>query len=138
MTRLAAAAAAVAGLGIAGYLTIGHYAGAEPACAIAHGCGKVQASPYAQLAGVPVALLGVLGYAAILTALASDGERARSAAAFLALGGWGFSAWLTYVEVVRLEAICTWCVASALLMTVLAGLTVVRQLSAAPSPARPG
>ena len=47
---------------IATYLTIVHYAGGEPVCAVAHGCATVQKSDYAQLAGVPVALLGVLGY----------------------------------------------------------------------------
>ena len=70
-------------------------------CAIAHGCATVQKSRYAELAGVPVALLGALGYVAILGSLARDGETARTATAFLAIAGLGFSAWLTYVEVVR-------------------------------------
>ena len=56
------------GLGIATYLTVVHYAGGEPVCAVAHGCATVQKSDYAQLAGVPVALLGVFGYLAILPA----------------------------------------------------------------------
>ncbi len=51
---------------IATYLTIVHYAGGEPVCAIAHGCATVQKSTYAEFAGVPVALLGLLGYVAIL------------------------------------------------------------------------
>ena len=50
------------GLGIAAYLTIVHYAGGSPVCAIAHGCETVQKSRYAEFAGVPVALLGLLGY----------------------------------------------------------------------------
>jgi uncharacterized membrane protein len=123
---------AVAGLGIAGYLTVVHYAGGEPVCAIAHGCATVQKSTYAELAGVPVALLGLLGYVAILAALARDGERERTAAAFLSLAGFGFSAWLTYVEVVKLDAICIWCVGSAICMTLLAALSVARVLSAPP------
>ena len=98
-----------------------HYAGGEPVCAIAHGCATVQKSDYAELAGVPVALLGLLGYVAILAALARDGERARTLAAFVSLAGFGFSAWLTYVEVARLDAICIWCVGSAICMTLLAG-----------------
>ena len=132
--RLAAIAVALAGLGIATYLTIVHYAGAAPVCAISHGCATVQQSEYAALAGVPVALLGLLGYAAILVTLVRDGEAWRTAGAFLALGGLGFSAWLTYVEVWRLEAICIWCVASAVCMTLLAGLSVARLLTAPPSP----
>jgi uncharacterized membrane protein len=92
----------------------------------------VQQSRYAELAGVPVALLGLLGYVAILASLARDGERARTVTAFLALAGFGFSGWLTYVELARLEAVCSWCVASAACMTVLAVLSVTRLLAAAP------
>jgi len=128
--RRASIAIGLAGLGIAGYLTIVHYAGGEPVCAIAHGCATVQKSAYAELGGVPVALLGLLGYVAILTALARDGEHERTAAAFLSLAGFGFSAWLTYVEVAKLDAICVWCVGSAVCMTLLAGLSAARLLAA--------
>ena len=114
------------GLGIAGYLTVVHYAGGEPVCAIAHGCATVQKSAYADLAGVPVALLGLLGYLAILGSLAGDGERARTVTAVLAFSGFGLSAWLTWIEVGELHAICIWCVGSALCMTALAGLSAVR------------
>ena len=132
MTRLraASAAVAVAGLGIAAYLTAVHYAAAAPACAIAHGCEIVQRSGYAELAGVPVAVLGLAGYAAILMSLAGDGERARTVTAFLALAGLGFSGWLTYVELAVLEAVCSWCVGSALCMAALAALSVARLLGA--------
>ena len=63
MSRAAArdGAVALAGLAIAAYLTVVHYAGGEPVCAVAHGCATVQQSDYAQLAGIPVALLGLLG-----------------------------------------------------------------------------
>ena len=127
--RPAAIAVALAGLGIAGYLTLVHYTGGSPVCGIAHGCATVQTSEYAELAGVPVALLGLLGYAAILASLARDGETARTATAFLALAGFGFSAWLTYVELARLDAVCSWCVASAACMTALAALSVTRLLA---------
>jgi uncharacterized membrane protein len=125
-SRRLSVAVALAGLAIAGYLTIAHFAGAAPVCAIAHGCATVQKSAYAELAGIPVALLGLLGYAAILASLAADGERGRTVTAALAFAGFGFSAWLTYVEVVELRAICVWCVASALCMTALAGLSAAR------------
>ena len=130
--RTAAAAVGLAGLGIAGYLTVVHYTGAAPVCALAHGCETVQKSRYSELAGVPVALLGLLGYVAILATLARDGERERTAAAFLSLAGFGFSAWLTYTEVAKLHAICPWCVGSAICMTLLAGLTAARLLAAPP------
>ena len=130
--RLAAAAIATIGLAIASYLTIVHYAGGEPVCAVAHGCSTVQKSDYAQLAGVPVALLGVLGYVAILASLIRDTETTRTAAAFLSIGGLAFSGWLTYVEVFELDAICIWCVGSAICMALLAVITTARMLRSPP------
>jgi uncharacterized membrane protein len=130
--RAAAIGVALAGLGIATYLTVVHYAGGEPVCAVAHGCATVQQSDYAALAGVPVALLGVLGYLGVLAALARDGEAWRTAAAFLSLAGLAFSGWLTYVEVGILDAICIWCVGSAICMVLLTVLTVARMLRAEP------
>jgi uncharacterized membrane protein len=124
MRRAVSAGVALAGLGIAAYLTVVHYAGGAPVCAIAHGCETVQKSAYATLAGVPVALLGLIGYAGILASLLRDDDAGRTATAFLSLLGFGFSAWLTYVEVERLHAICIWCVGSAVCMTLLAALGV--------------
>ena len=127
--RLATAVVAFVGLGIAGYLTAVHYGGGDPVCAIAHGCAVVQQSEYAALAGVPVALLGLIGYAGILVTLLRDDQTARGATALLALMGAGFSAWLTYVEVARLDAICIWCVGSAVCMVLLAALSSARMLA---------
>jgi len=126
--RAAAIGVALAGLGIAVYLTVVHYAGGTPVCAIAHGCAVVQASEYSELAGVPVAVLGLVGYTGILAALARDGESGRTAAALLSLAGLGVSGWLTYVEVGVLHAICVWCVGSAVCMALLAALTISRML----------
>jgi uncharacterized membrane protein len=130
--RTAGLVLAVLGIGIAGYLTYVHYAGVEPACSIAHGCHKVQHSEYAALAGVPVAVLGLVGYVGILAALAVDGEPGRMAAALFALVGFGFSAYLTYRELFTIDAICQWCVASAVLMTGLAIVCVRRLLTPPP------
>lgn len=127
--RAASAAVALIGLGIATYLTIVHYAGGAPVCAISHGCETVQRSSYAKVAGVPVALTGLFGYFAILVSLARDGEDWRLATAFLSVAGLGFSLWLTWVEVGILNAICIWCVGSAICMAVLAALSVTRVLS---------
>jgi len=129
--RLATAALGLLGLGIAGYLTWVHYAGLEPFCVGGGGgCERVQASRWATLAGVPVALLGLGGYAAILLTLAFPGEAGRSGAAFLTLVGLGFSAWLTYVEIAEIRAICQWCVASAIVMALLAAVSIMRVLHA--------
>jgi uncharacterized membrane protein len=135
--RTAVAVLALAGVGVAGYLTWVHYADLDPICAGGGGgCEKVQSSDYAELAGVPVALLGLIGYAAILGSLALPGDAGRFAGALLALAGFGFSAWLTYVELFEIDAICQWCVASAVIMTALAVLTSLRVV--APHPAGSG
>jgi len=129
--RLRAGALAIAGIGIcvAGYLTYVHYAGLQPFCAGGgHGCERVQSSSYAKLAGIPVAVLGLAGYVAIAAALLAPGERARLAAAALAVSGFGFSAYLTYLELVVIDAICQWCVTSAVLLTALMVLAVWRLL----------
>jgi uncharacterized membrane protein len=128
--RVATATLASAGLAIAGYLTWVHYAGLDPVCVGgAGGCERVQASPWAELAGVPVAVLGLAAYATILASLALPEPAGRSLATFVSLVGFGFSAWLTYVELVEIEAVCQWCVASAVLMTALAAVSVTRSLS---------
>lgn len=131
--RIAAAVLALAGVGVAGYLTWVHYADVEPICAGGSGgCEKVQSSDYAELAGAPVALLGLIGYGAILASLAIPGDAGRFAGAVLALAGFGFSAWLTYVELFEIDAICQWCVASAAIMTALAVVTSLRFASSGP------
>jgi uncharacterized membrane protein len=126
--RTAGLVLAVLGIAVAGYLVYVHYADVDPVCNIAHGCHKVQTSDYAKLAGVPVALLGLIGYVGILAALLAPGETARMAAALLSLVGFGFSMYLTYRELFTIDAICQWCVASAILMTGLAILTTWRLL----------
>ena len=128
--RTAGIALAVLGLGIASYLTYVHYADIEAVCTIAHGCEKVQTSEWADLAGVPVALLGVFGYASILASMFVRGEAGLLAGAGLALVGFGFSAYLTYREFWSIEATCVWCVASAIVLTLLAIVCVARLLRA--------
>src|SRR5580693_1548470 len=121
---------ATIGLGWATYLTYVHYSGEAPVCSIkGNPCAQVQKSAYSELAGVPVALIGAIGYLFILgTLLASDGERARFATTALTLGGFGFSVYLTYREVFTLHKICEDCVASAVIMTILMCLSVWRFL----------
>jgi uncharacterized membrane protein len=127
----AAVALSVIGIAIASYLVYVHYADVKPICSISHGCETVQKSKYAKLAGVPVALIGLGGYVAILASLFIRIEAGRLAGAGLALVGIGFSAWLTYLEAARIHAWCQWCVGSAIVMTLLA-ITLVWRMIAAP------
>ncbi len=130
--RTAMVVLAGVGLAVAGYLTYVHYSGIAPICAgDGGGCERVQASRWAKLGGVPVALLGLAGYVLILAATLARGETARLAAAGLSLAGAGFSAYLTYLELFEIDAICQWCVVSAVLMGLLAPLSVARVLSSA-------
>jgi uncharacterized membrane protein len=132
--RIGAAILAAAGVVIAGYLTWVHYADLEPACVGGGGgCERVQASEYAALAGIPVALLGVIGYVAIGATLLVETERSRLLGALLALVGFGFSAYLTYLELGVIDAICQWCVASAVTMTLFA-LAMTARVLAPPVP----
>jgi uncharacterized membrane protein len=128
---------AVVGLGIASYLTYVHYAGIKPACTAGESCTKVQTSVYSKLGGVPVALIGLLGYIAIVASLlAPEGENARLATMAFTLVGFGFSAYLTYRELFSIHAICEWCASSAVIMTVLMSLSAWRFLRGAPAPAK--
>jgi uncharacterized membrane protein len=130
---IAIAAVALVGVGIATYLVYVHYAGIKPFCVAGNGgCEKVQTSDYAKLAGIPVAVLGLAGYLAILASLFVRGDLGRLAGAAIALSGFGFSMYLTYREIFTIKAICHWCVGSAVLMTLLAGLTVTRLIKAEP------
>jgi uncharacterized membrane protein len=126
----------VLGLGVAIFLTIVHYGGLTVPCTTKHNsCAQVQSSVYSEVVGIPVALLGLIGYAAILvTLLAPDLELSRLATLGFTLFGFGFSAYLTYREVFTLKLICEWCVGSAVLMTVLFVLAIVRYLSGPSQP----
>src|SRR5271156_3929421 len=87
------------GLGVASYLTYVHYSGINPVCTAGGSCLKVQTSSYSKLAGVPVALMGLIGYVAIMASLlAPEREETRFATAAFTTLGFGFSAYLTYRE----------------------------------------
>ncbi|MCL2769596.1 MAG: vitamin K epoxide reductase family protein [Solirubrobacterales bacterium] len=128
----------VAGLGVASYLTYVHYSGTPPVCTAGNSCLQVQTSVYSKLAGVPVALIGLLGYVAILfSLLLPDREESRFATAALTLVGFGFSAYLTGRELFSIHAICEWCVSSAVIMTILLILSIWRFLRGEDLASRP-
>ena len=124
--RLAAIVLSIAGLAVAAYLTYVHYEGIKPVCGLGGDCEKVQTSEWADLAGIPVAVLGLVGYVLILASLFVRSENGLMAGALFAVTGFGFSLYLTYRELFSIDAICQWCVTSAVLMTLLAVVTVTR------------
>ncbi len=129
--RIAIIIVCLLGIGDAGYLTYVHYAGLKVVCLSGGGgCETVQASRYAKLGGVPVAVLGLIGYISILGSTAIRGELGRAIAVTIAFVGFCFSLYLTYRELFTIHAICQWCVGSAVLMTVLVILTTIRFLRA--------
>jgi uncharacterized membrane protein len=114
-----AALVALAGLFVAIYLTLYKLGVIGTLSCSVGSCETVQLSSWATLLGLPVAAWGVGYYAAVLTlTLVGVQERfADSRGISLALAlltGWGllFSAWLTYLELFVIHAICRWCVAS--------------------------
>lgn len=108
--RLAAALLALAGAAVAGYLTWAHFADTSVVCPTGGGCEAVQQSEYAELAGVPVALLGLGAYATILALTGWDVPWARLAGAALAFAALLFSLFLLALQVFVIDALCTWCV----------------------------
>lgn len=135
--RLVAIVLAVAGLGVASYLTYVHYDGVHAVCGLGGDCEKVQSSEWSKLAGVPVALLGLIAYAVILVSLFVEREEALVVGTLTALVGFGFSAYLTYRELFTIDAICPWCVSSAIILTLLS-IVLVTRLLRTPNPGERG
>ena len=86
----------------------------------------MQHSDYAELAGVPVAILGLAAYLLLLGAAFRTGELARLVGAVTAVSGALFAGYLLYVQLVVIDAICQWCVASDVVIGLLAVTCVLR------------
>ncbi len=121
--------AALSGLGIvvSGYLALKRLTGGSLACTRWAQCDVVNNSIYAKVYGVPVSFIGLAGYLLLLglamAALRSEGRVRRHLillSLLLSVGGVGFSAYLSYLEIYVIEALCAWCVASAVIITLLA------------------
>jgi uncharacterized membrane protein len=134
--RIIATFVAAFGIGVATYIAIEAAGGEAPVCiAGGSGCQTVAESSYSHLFGVNIAVFGIVGYVLLLAAALLRGDAARMAGFGLALGGFGYSVFLTYLELFKIEAICQWCVASAVLMTVLFAVNAVRMVGYVGRPA---
>lgn len=120
------------GIFISGYLVTKRFTGGNLVCTRWADCDVVNNSVYSQFYGVPVCVIGLAGYLALLglalAALWATGRRQRQILCLglsLSFGGVGFSAYLTYLEIYVIEALCSWCVSSAIVITLLAIVTAI-------------
>lgn len=122
------------GSAVAAYLTYAHWADRATVCGGIGECELVQTSEYSDIAGVPVALFGILYFVAMaflalvrinrITWMPGGLEWVQPVALSMALSATAFIAYLTYVELFVLEAICIWCVGLATLTVASLALTV--------------
>ncbi len=118
------------GVGVATYIAIADSGGGSPVCiAGGHGCQAVAESSYSHLAGVNIAIFGIAGYVVLLACALLRGDAFRLTAFVVSLIGFGYSLYLTYLELFTIDAVCQWCVASAVLMTLLFVTNAVRMLA---------
>jgi uncharacterized membrane protein len=122
-----AAVIALAGLADAVYLTVVALTGETAACGGSTGCVEVLGSPYAKIAGVPVAFWGVWGYFAAFcfaTFAGFGSKRAQRLFAVTVGAMFAMTLWLLYVQAFVLHAFCRYCLFSAAFTFLLAGFVV--------------
>ena len=106
-------ALSLAGFAIASYLTTVYLARVPPVCLSSGGCVTVQHSSYAHIAGIPLPVIGLVGYTLLFITACLPGQRARTAGMVLTVFAILTSVGLTYIELEVIHAICIWCVGSA-------------------------
>ncbi|HET9418932.1 MAG TPA: vitamin K epoxide reductase family protein [Chthoniobacterales bacterium] len=123
-----AAIIALAGLADATYLTVQALTGETLVCGGSADCSRVLASPYARVAGVPVAAFGCLAYFAAFAFATFAGfgyRRARTLLSITVAAMFLVTLWLLYVQAFLLHAFCRYCLFSAALVFLLAALVVL-------------
>jgi uncharacterized membrane protein len=134
--RSVATFVATLGVGVATYIAIADSGGGSPVCVGgSHGCQTVAESSYSHLLGVNIAIFGAVGYVLLLLAAVSRGDTARMGGFAVSLAGFGYSVFLTYLELFVIDAVCQWCVFSAILMTVLFATNAIRMVRYVGTPA---
>lgn len=121
----------ILGIGVAGYLTWTHLAGTDPYCGSTHSCADVQNSSYSEVAGIPVSVIGLMGYLVLLTLSLLRGRISAEIGFYLpvlsfgaALVGVLYSAYLTYLEAFVIRAWCYWCLTSAVIIAAIWVLSI--------------
>jgi len=128
ITRWATPLVILAGLLVAGYLAYVETTLTEATCGAVGNCNTVQQSSYAQIAGVPIGVMGIIGYVAMLLVWVFDQYRKQASTTWLlfgmALAGVIFSIYLTFLEPFVIGESCVWCLTSAVVMTMLLWLSL--------------
>jgi uncharacterized membrane protein len=106
-------ALSLAGFGIASYLTTVYLQNIPPLCGTSGGCVTVQHSSYAHIGGIPLPVIGLVGYGLLFITACLPGQRARTAGMVFTVLAITASIGLTYLELYVIHAICLWCVGSA-------------------------
>lgn len=123
------------GIVFSGYLTYLYYSNASAAfCTVGSGCDAVRESAYSTILGTPVAVFGVIGYLSIfISSFISVAYRVKWVLLyFLSLAGFVFSAYLTYVELFVINAICPYCLASSIIITAILITLLLRRPGLSP------
>ena len=124
---------ALLGVLVSIYMTIYKLTSNNAMCLGSGDCSTVNASPYSMVSGIPVALLGVLGYAAILGILALEARAGKFFKQNATLGVFGltvtgfvFTLYLVYIEIYVIYALCPFCITSQVTMTILFIISTIR------------
>jgi uncharacterized membrane protein len=123
--RHLAAALALVGAGLMAYLLYVRHTGGAPICT-GDGCATVQRSHYAEIFGLPVAALGLVGFLTVFLTSLLPGPRAKLVQAVVVLSALGFGAYLLLVQVFVIGDVCDWCLAGDVMTTGLAAVVLVR------------
>jgi uncharacterized membrane protein len=125
-------ALAIIGLLVSVYMTIYKITSNDSMCIGSKDCSVVNQSRYAEIYGIPVAVFGILGYAAILAILLLE----RNPGFFkqngtmllfgLSLTGFLFTLYLIFLEIAVIKAYCPFCITSQVAMTFIFILSVIR------------
>ncbi len=115
------------GAGVAGYVLLVRSTDAGLLCSTG-GCETVQSSDYAEVLGVPVAALGLVGYLLIGAAATFRGPLARTMVAALALGAAAFSGYLLVLQLAVIDAVCDWCLVNDAISSLIAVVALARLL----------
>jgi len=133
--RLSMILLTLAGLGVSAYLMWGYTVpGASLSCGGSSGCETVKDSVYSNVMGIPLPLIGLASYFTLLVLLVAQGQPfhfSRAWSPYIALAifsislmGVLYSAYLTYLELYVIYAICRWCVTSAVIMAIVFILSI--------------